>query len=68
MEDLKTSNQNLDLLLAVNPAANNVTLKAKFDINPPKNVYFYCLRTRHRNNYMVGVMLQHYQGFRQKYR
>ena len=67
MEDLKTSNQSLDLLLAVNPAANNKTLKGKFDINPPKNVYSYCLRTRHRNNYMVGVMLQHYQGYYQKY-
>ena len=67
MEDLKTSNQNLDLLLAVNPAGD-ASLRGKFDINPPKNVYSYCLRTRHRNNYMVGVMLQHFQGFRQKYR
>ena len=70
MEDLKTINQSLDLLLAVNPRAVNANapLKGKFDIYPPKNVYSYCLCTRHRNNYMVGVMLQHYQGFKQKYR
>ena len=70
MEDLKTTNQNLDLLLAVNPTAtiSNTPLKGKFDINAPKNVYSYCLSTRHRNNYLVGVMLQHFQGFRQKYR
>ena len=48
MEDLKTSNQSLDLLLAVNPSSafSNAPLKGKFDINPPKNVYSYCLRTR----------------------
>ena len=67
MEDLKTTNQNLDLLLAVNPAAGNETLRGKFDINPPKNIYSYCLCTRHRNNYLVGVLLQHYLGLRQKY-
>ena len=68
LADLNTSNQNLDMLLAINPATKNDTLKGNFRFIQPEHLFFYCLQRRYRNQLSIGILMVHMQGYIQRKR
>ena len=65
LEALDLSKSNVSLLLAVNPATYDPGFNKKIKILPPKNknTLAYQLLMKHRNSYLIAILLEHFKLF-----